>query len=72
MIETKESRVKRFRSFERLLTSDAGQDLMDELKEYWDDYKLIGKSPEETAYKVGQRDAYKFLEFITMGNFDDV
>ena len=46
--------------------------MMKELESIWDGYKIMGDTPEDTAYKVGQRDAFKFLQYLANGDFADV
>jgi len=60
-------RTELLRSFEHLLSTPAGEDLVAELAETWDVHKLIGATPEITAYNVGLRDAYKFITMLQTG-----
>jgi hypothetical protein len=50
----------------RLLNSDDGQLLMDELEAVWNDPRrsLMGEDPQSTAYLVGKRDAYMLMETL--------
>jgi hypothetical protein len=72
MNETKESRDKRLYGFSVYLNTVTGVDMMKELESIWDGYKIMGDTPEDTAYKVGQRDAFKFLQYLANGDFADV
>ena len=57
--------------FKFILCSEQGQELVDELEATWDAHKLIGATPEDTAYNVGLRDAFKFIKDIQDGAFID-
>tara|TARA_R110002020_G_scaffold170207_2_gene359574 strand:- start:7534 stop:7728 length:195 start_codon:yes stop_codon:yes gene_type:complete len=50
-----------------VLESPDGELLMKELAAMWDTFGLIGNDPQETGYKVGQRDAYKFISMLRDG-----
>ncbi len=57
----------RARMSEVLKTPD-GEVLMEELFVTWDTISLMGGTPEETAYKVGQRDAFRHLIWLRDGD----
>lgn len=48
-------------SLYRVLNSTDGKLLVRELKVLWDEGSLMGTTPEETAYRVGKRDAFHTL-----------
>ena len=60
-------RTELLRAVQHLLTTPAGKDLVGELEETWDVHKLIGVTPEMTAYNVGLRDAFKFITMLQSG-----
>ena len=60
-------RTEVLRSFAHILSTPAGQDLVEELAQTWDVHKLIGTTPEQTAYNVGLRDAFKFISMLQTG-----
>jgi hypothetical protein len=60
-------RVEELRAFEALLATTAGKRLVEELRIAWDPYRLLGDTPEKTAYAVGQRDAFKFISMLQTG-----
>jgi hypothetical protein len=62
-------RKTQLKKFAYLLDTESGTELIDELRQTWDGYKIIGASPEETAYNVGLRDAFKFMEGLQHGDF---
>jgi hypothetical protein len=62
-------RKTQLKKFAYLLDTEAGSELLDELRTTWDSYKIIGATPEETAYNVGLRDAFKFIEGLQRGDF---
>jgi hypothetical protein len=64
-------RQEALRRFKFVLSSEQGQELVDELEATWDAHKLIGATPEDTAYNVGLRDAFKFIKDIQDGAFID-
>ena len=70
MQQSKEQRAHQLGAIQTLLTSDAGKELMAELATTWDQFMLIGETPEVTAYNVGLRDAYKFLQGLQAGEFN--
>ena len=45
----------------RLLRSDDGKILLEELEAVWDGPGILGADPQTTAYNCGKRDAYKML-----------
>jgi hypothetical protein len=52
-----------------MLMTENGQDFVDELEKAWDTHRLLGADAEDTAYKVGLRDAYRFIRDIQRGDF---
>ena len=67
---SKEERAQHLQALQTLLMSDNGKALMIELEVTWDQFVLLGESPEVTAYNVGLRDAYKFLKALQAGEFN--
>jgi hypothetical protein len=61
------SRDRELQQYRQLLGQDVAQQLLQELKDTWDPYNLLGDTPERTAYNCGLRDAYKFLEELQSG-----
>jgi len=51
-----------------VLKTPDGEVLMEELFVTWDTISLMGGTPEETAYKVGQRDAFRHLIWLRDGD----
>ena len=64
-------RSKRLRQIEHLLNTPDGIELMEELALTWDMPTLLGVDTQRTAYHVGLRDAYKFLEMLQNGEIFD-
>jgi hypothetical protein len=64
-------RSEALKRFKFVLSSEQGQELVTELEATWDAHKLIGATPEATAYNVGLRDAFKFIKDIQEGAFID-
>ena len=62
-------RKEALKRFKFVLSSEQGQEFVDELRTTWDAHKLIGDTPEDTAYNVGLRDAFKFIKDIQDGVF---
>ena len=58
------SRAKVLAQISQLLKTPDGEVLMKEMALSWDTVTLIADTPERTAYAVGQRDAYKHLEWL--------
>jgi len=58
------NRSKVLSQISRQLKTPDGEALMSELSAAWDPVSLLGATPEETAYKVGQRDAYHYLVWL--------
>jgi hypothetical protein len=55
--------------FKQMLMTENGQAFVEELAFAWDTHSLLGTDAEETAYKVGLRDAYRFVRDIQRGDF---
>ncbi len=47
-----------------MLESENGKVLMEMLEQECNPDKLIGENPEQTAYNVGKRDVYMYLQLI--------
>lgn len=62
-----QERAEELKAFERLLGTPDGQMLLDELAANWDGWTLMGESVQETAYKIGLRDAFKYLVSLANG-----
>lgn len=50
------------------LNTPDGQILMAELETMWDGYGLMGVDGIETGWKIGQRDAFKYLKQLSDGD----
>ena len=59
-----QEQARRFLSVKLLLMSENGQILMELLENECNPTKLIGADPQITAYNVGKRDVYTYLEEI--------
>lgn len=70
MQQSPEDRQKALASIKRLLSTPDGEMFVDELQAAWDPYRLIGDTPEDTAYNVALRDAYYFVRSLQRG--DDI
>jgi hypothetical protein len=53
--------------FKHFLSSPDGEAFVNELELTWDKFDLMGGTPEETAYNVGLRDAFKFIKMLQNG-----
>ena len=60
-------RVSQLEAFKRLLNTPDGELLVEELSLTWDQFTLIGETEQMTAYNVGLRDAFKFIQMIQTG-----
>ena len=60
-------RAKSLNQLEHLLNTPDGMELMEELEMAWDPTSLLGADAQQTAHKVGLRDAYKFLKMLQRG-----
>ena len=72
MVESKTLPDQRQQTLERIkhyLNIEEGKEFVDELRDTWDAFDLIGDTPERTAYNVGLRDAFKFIEGLQRGDF---
>jgi len=63
------SRTVDLNRMKTVLNSPEGEALMQELADMWDANTLLGDSPERTAYNVGLRDAFKFMDMLRNGDF---
>ncbi len=64
-------RLEQLEAIKRLLNTPDGDMLLDELEVEWDSFRLMGDDPYKTAYKVGMRDAFRFLIALKQGDFID-
>lgn len=55
----------------KYLRSEGGKRLLSLLERQWNPSMLIGKDPQETAYNVGLRDAYTFLNTLSKEGMND-
>ena len=63
---------ERARAAKHVLQSENGQILLDMLEKECNPTKMIGKTPEETAYNVGKRDVYMYvLELLNREDPED-
>jgi hypothetical protein len=64
-----DTRTEQLSRFKQMLMTENGQDFVTELEKAWDAHRLLGADAEDTAYKVGLRDAYRFIRDIQRGDF---
>jgi hypothetical protein len=64
-----QERTQNLRAIFNHLNTPQGTQLVDELEEAWDVHTLLGGTPEQTAYNVGLRDAYRFVRDLQDGAF---
>ena len=64
MPQSREQRALDVARIKQLLNTQDGKVFVDELEDTWDQFNLMGDTPEDTAYNVGLRDAYKFIRTL--------
>ena len=73
MEETKEllqsQRNRALMKIKQCLSTEGGSALLEELEEVWEPDTLMGDNPQDTAYNVGLRDAFKFMKQLQNGEF---
>ncbi len=63
-----QERLEELLAFERVLNTDDGQRLIEELSINWDGFTIMGETPQETGHRVGLRDAFKYLIALKNGD----
>lgn len=64
-----DERQRQLQGIRECLNTSNGELLVKELEIIWEPDSLMGDNPEETAYNVGLRDAFKFIMQLKTGAF---
>lgn len=62
-----EDRRRVLKQLHRCLNGPDGLELMAELKSQWYERSALGKTEQETAYRVGQLDAWRLMQQLQSG-----